>query len=146
MLVLMLVYMLVSRPFSRWDESCYACVFACACICVASENQVSVYLRRGRRFGYIIKKMVRNTKTGKKWTELGRYFWSDKIKLTTMVIATKSQAYLNLKDCDFFLPLLILRVGALLVQNVQRSPSDYVRGKSDLDSRSNFPFSEKATK
>ena len=39
-LMLVLVLMLASRPFSRWNKQCYAC----ACVCVASENQA--YLTR----------------------------------------------------------------------------------------------------
>ena len=56
---------------------------------------------------------------------------------------TKSQARVNMKGCDFFLPLKILRERPLLVQNVQRSPSEKMRWTSDPDPRSDFPFSEK---
>ena len=48
-----------------------------------------------------------------------------------------------MKGCDFFLPLKILRERPLLVQKVQRSPSELMRWTSDPDPRSYFPFSEK---
>ncbi len=42
-LIIVLVLMLASRPFSRWNKSCYACVCACVCVCFASENQVLMH-------------------------------------------------------------------------------------------------------
>ena len=48
-----------------------------------------------------------------------------------------------MKGCDFFLPLKILRERPLLVQNVQRSPSELMRWTSDPDPRSYFSFPEK---
>ena len=33
------MFKLTSRPFSRWNKNCYACVCACAYACVPSENQ-----------------------------------------------------------------------------------------------------------
>ena len=41
--------------------------------------------------------------------------------------------------------LRILRSCPLIVENVQRSPSKWMRWTSDLDPRSGFPFSKKTT-
>ena len=49
----------------------------------------------------------------------------------------------KVKLAYFFLPLKILRERPLLVQNVQRSPSELMRWTSDPDPRSYFPFPEK---
>ena len=41
-LILVLVFMPASRPFSRWNKNYCVCACACACPCLVNENHASV--------------------------------------------------------------------------------------------------------